>query len=126
MNYRLFWRLLQTSFFVLIVSSTAFGQINHDLKIKLFPDSHRIEVVDKIILSSEVLEKESLHFTIHQGLKPEIVDKDVIRRKNCGAEAGQFFSDNPSLQHSNIKMELFEIKLPPGISQFTIQYAGQI
>jgi hypothetical protein len=126
MNHRLFWRFLQISFFVLILSSTTYGQINHDLTVKLDPDSHRIEVVDKIILPSEVLEKESLHFTIHQGLKPEIIDKDVILRKKFGAEAGQFFSDNPSLQTSNIKMELFEVSLPTGTNQFTLKYSGEI
>ena len=126
MNYRIFWRILQIVFFVIAVSSAAFGQINHNLKIKLHPDSHRIEVVDKITLPPASLEKEPLHFTIHQGLKPEILDKDILLRKTFGAEAGQFFSDNPSLQHSNIKMELFEIKLPPGISQFTLKYSGEI
>ena len=78
MNHRLFWRFLQISFFVLIVSSTAFGQINHDLTVKLDPDSHQIEVVDKITLPSDSSETAQLHFTIHQGLKPEILDKDII------------------------------------------------
>jgi hypothetical protein len=126
MNHRLFWRFLQISFFVLIVSSTAFGQINHDLTVKLDPDSHQIEVVDKITLPSDSSETAQLHFTIHQGLKPEILDKDIILRQTSGAEASQFFSDNPSLQQGNIRMELFEIKLPPGSSQITLKYSGEI
>ena len=125
MSYRLFWRFLQTTLFVLIVSSAAFGQIKHELKVKLDPESHRIEVVDKITLPPESLEKEPLHFTIHQGLEPEVLEKDIILRKTFGAEAGRFFSDNPSLQ-GNIKMELFEVKLPSGTNQFTIKYAGEI
>ena len=126
MNCQLFWRFLQIALFVLVASPTAFGQINHDLKVKLDPDSHRIEVVDQITLPHESLKAGSLLFTLHQGLGPEILDKDIILRKNFGTEAGQFFSDNPSLQHSNIKMGLFEVKLPPGTNQFTIKYAGEI
>ncbi|MGR3302264.1 MAG: hypothetical protein ACUZ8I_07145 [Candidatus Scalindua sp.] len=109
MNYRLLWHFLLTGFFILIVSSTTFGQINHDLKITLHPDSYRLEVVDKITLSQASTKTEPLFFTLHQGLKPEILDKDTILRENFGAEAARFFGNNPSLQHSNIKMELFEV-----------------
>lgn len=123
---RLLWRSLQTGFFIVIVSATTFGQINHDLKIKLQPDSHRLEIVDKITLTDVSTKTEPLLFTLHQGLKPEVLDKGAILRKNFGAEAGRFFSNNPSLQNSNIKMELFEVKLPPGTSQFTLKYAGEI
>ena len=126
MNCQLLWRFLQTGFFVLIVSSTAFGQINHDLTVKLDPGSHRIEVVDKITLPSEVLEKESLHFTIHQGLKPEIVDKDVILRKKFGSKASQSLNNSSSVQQRNTFLELFEVSLPEGTSQFTLKYAGEI
>jgi aminopeptidase N len=123
---QLLWRFLQTGFFILILSSATFGQVNHDLKIKLYPDNHRIEVIDKITLPDVSTKPEPLLFTLHQGLNPEILDKNIILRKSFGAEAGRFFSNNPSLQHSNIKMELFEIKLPPGTSQFTLKYAGEI
>ena len=126
MNYRLFWRLLQITFFVLIVSSAAFGQVRHDIKVKLDPESHHIEVVDKITLPPESLGSKQLHFTIHQGLEPEVLDKDIILRKKFGAEAGRFFTDNPSLQQSSMIMELFEINLPEGTDQFTLKYAGEI
>ncbi len=126
MNYRLFWRSLQIALFVLIVSPAAFGQVKHDIKVKLDPESHRIEVVDKITLPEESLEKGPLHFTIHEGLKPEILEKDIVLRNTFGAEAGRFFSDNPSLQHSTIKMELFDVSMPEGINQFTLKYAGEI
>ena len=106
MNRRLLWRFLQTGFFILIVSATTFGQINHDLKITLYPDSHRLEIVDIITLTDVYTKTEPLLFTLHQGLKPEVLDKGTILRKNFGAEAGRFFSNNPSLQNSNIKMEL--------------------
>ncbi|KHE91623.1 MAG: peptidase [Candidatus Scalindua brodae] len=125
MNCQPLWRLLQTSFFVLIISSAAFGQVAHDIKVKLQPETHRIEVVDKITLPPESLEKEPLHFTIHQGLEPEVLGEDIVLRKISGAEAGRFFSENPSLQ-GNIAMELFEVKLPSWTNQFTIKYAGEI
>ncbi|OHC04104.1 MAG: peptidase M28 [Planctomycetes bacterium RIFCSPLOWO2_12_FULL_40_19] len=126
MNRRLLWRFLQTGFFIVIVSATTFGQINHDLKIKLQPDSHQLEVVDKITLPDVSTRTEPLLFTLHQGLRPEALDKGTILRRNSGAEADRFFSNNPSLQNSNIKMELFEVKLPSGTSQFTLKYAGEI
>ncbi|MBS1258421.1 MAG: hypothetical protein MAG551_01480 [Candidatus Scalindua arabica] len=132
MNFRLcqlLWRFLQISFFILIVSSTTFGQINHDIKIKLHPDSHRLEVIDKITLPKALTNAESLNFILHQGLKPEILEEDAIDailRKSFGAEAGRFFNNNPSLQNSNIKMELFEIKLSLGTNQFAIKYEGEI
>ena len=126
MNCQLLWRFLQTTFFILIVSSSAFGQIAHELKVKLDPESHRIEVVDNITLSPELLKSKQLHFTIHQGLEPEVLDKDIILRKTSGAEAGRFFTDNPSLQQSSMKMQLFEVNLPEGTEQFTLKYAGVI
>ena len=126
MNCQLLWRFLQTTFFILIVSSSAFGQIAHELKVKLDPESHRIEVVDNITLSPELLKSKQLHFTIHQGLEPEVLDKNIALKKTSGAEAGRFFTDNPSLQQSSMKMELFEVNLPEGTDQFTLKYAGEI
>ena len=96
MTCRLLWRFLHTSFFVLSVSVTTFGQINHDLKIKLNPDSHRIEVVDKITLPPVLADTGSFQFILHQGLKPEVLDKDTILRKAFAAETGKFFNNNPS------------------------------
>jgi len=46
-------------------------------------------------------------------------------RKKSGAEASQFFSDNPSFQHS-MRMELYEVVLPSGTNQFTLKYAGEV
>lgn len=129
MNFRLcqlLWRFLQISFFILIVSSTTFGQINHDLKITLHPDSHRLEIVDKITLPPVSQDTGSFHFTLHKGLKPEVLDKDTILRESLGAETGKFFSSNPSLQHGNIAMNLFEVKLPQGVRQFTLKYQGDV
>jgi hypothetical protein len=79
------WRFLQISFFILIVSSTTFGQINHDLKVTLYPDSHRLEIVDKITLPDVSTKTEPLLFILYQGLKPEVLDKDIILKKNFGA-----------------------------------------
>ena len=127
---QLLWRFLQISFFILIVSptvsTTTFGQINHDLKVTLHPDSHRLEIVDVITLPSASTSTEPFNFVLHKGLKPEVLDKDTILRKSFGAEAGKFFRNNPSLQRSNIMLELFEVKLPPGINQFTLKYQGEI
>ncbi|MDP6924639.1 MAG: M20/M25/M40 family metallo-hydrolase [Candidatus Scalindua sp.] len=126
MNYRLFCRSLLITFFVLIVSSAAFGQVAHDIKVKLEPERHLIEVVDGIVLSQELLKSEPLYFTIHHGFEPEVLDKDIILRKTSGAEAGRFFADSPSLQQSSMKMELFEVSLPEGTDRFTLKYAGEI
>ena len=126
MNCLILWRFLQTGFFILIMSVAAFGQVNHDIKIKLHPDDHRVEIVDKITLPTVSTDTGLFHFTLHQGLKPEILEKDIILRKSFGAEAGKFFSNYPALQHSNIAMDLFEVKLPSGTNQFTLKYAGEI
>ncbi len=122
---QLLWHSLQISFFILIVSSTTFGQINHDLKVTLHPNSHRLEIIDIITLPAALTSTEPIHFVLHQGLKPEVLDKDTILRKSFGAEAGEFFRNNPSLQR-NIMLELFAIKLPQGTSQFTLKYQGEI
>ncbi len=123
---QLLWRFLQPGFFILIVSATTFGQINHDLKVTLHPDSHRLEIVDVITLPTTLTDAEPIHFTLHQGFKPDVLDKDTILRKAFGTEAGKFFNNNPSLQHGNIAMDLFEVKLSPGTNQFTLKYAGEI
>ncbi len=124
--FQLIGRFLQTGLFILIVSATTFGQINHDLKVTLDPDSHRLEIVDVITLPPTSTDKEPIHFVLHQGLRPVVLDKDIILRKNFGAEAGEFYRKNPSLQHSNIMMELFEVKLPTETRQFTLKYQGEI
>ena len=64
MSYRLFWRLLQIAFFVLIVSSSAFGQVAHGIKVKLQPETHLIEVVDKITLPPELLKSKQIIMVI--------------------------------------------------------------
>ncbi len=72
MNCRLLWRFLQISFFILTVSSTTtFGQINHELKVTLDPDSHRLEIVDKVTLPAALTDTKPVHFVLHQGLNPE-------------------------------------------------------
>lgn len=119
-------RFLQIGFIILIVSSTTFGQINHDLKVTLHPDSHRLEVVDVITLTQTSTGAGTIHFVLHQGLKPEVLGKDIIVRKSFGAEASRFFRNNPSLQSGDIIQELYEVKLPPGSRQFTLKYAGEI
>ncbi|MDR4506528.1 MAG: M20/M25/M40 family metallo-hydrolase [Candidatus Scalindua sp.] len=129
MNYHLNQfcrRFLPTALFVLIVSPTTFGQINHDLDVALYPERHRVEIVDKISLSSELKHTELFNFVLHQGLKPEVMDKGVVLRKCFGPEAGKFYSNNPSLQHASIPLELFELKLPPGTTQFTLKYEGEV
>ena len=90
MNRRLLWRFLQTGFFILIVSATTFGQINHDLKITLYPDSHRLEIVDIITLTDVYTKTEPLLFTLHQGLKPEVLDKGTILRKTSVRKQADF------------------------------------
>ena len=50
MNYRLLRYFGGNCFFVFVVSTVASGQVHHDLKVLLQPDSHRIEVVDMITL----------------------------------------------------------------------------
>ncbi len=93
MNYKLFRHSLLVAIFVLVVSSVAFGQVKHEIKVKLDPGNHRIEVVDKITLPPDSLGTESLHFTIHQGLEPEVLDKDIVLIKNCGKDVGRFYSN---------------------------------
>jgi hypothetical protein len=129
MNFRLcqlLWHFLQISFFILIVSSTTFGQINHDLKVTLHPDSHRLEIVDKITLPLALQYTGTFHFTLHKELSPETLEKGTKLRKCFGAEAGKFFSENPSICQGNINLELFEVKLQPGTSQFTLKYQGKV
>ena len=119
-------RFLQISLFILLVSTTTFGQINHDLEIVVHPERQRFEIIDKITMSPSSTNTGPFNFVLHQGLKPEILEKDAILRKNFGAEAGKFFSDNPTLLHNAITLDLFEVKLPPGTTQFTLKYAGEV
>jgi len=123
-------RFLQAGFLLLIilstVSATTFGQINHDLKVKLVPDNHRLEIVDKITLSTASTDTGPIHFILHQGLKPELQDKDVILKKISGDEVRQFINANPSLHRYNTMLELFEVKLPPETNQFTLKYQGEL
>ncbi|MDR4498764.1 MAG: M20/M25/M40 family metallo-hydrolase [Candidatus Scalindua sp.] len=126
MSCQFLWRFFVISLLIFVVSSTTFGQINHDLEIVLHPDRQRFEIIDKITLSPSSTNVGPLNFVLHQGLKPEILDKDTLLRKNFGAEAARFFSDNPTLLHNTVTLDLFEVKLPPETTQFTIKYAGEI
>ena len=109
MDYRLlryFWGIV---FFVFVASTAAFGQINHDLKVALFPDSHRLEVVD-IITLPETVDTRPIIFALHQNLNPKVLSEGAVLKKT-GVEEG---------------LEIFEIILPFGINQFTIAYGGEI
>ncbi|MEK7627498.1 MAG: M20/M25/M40 family metallo-hydrolase [Patescibacteria group bacterium] len=109
MNYRLLRYFGGIVFFVFVVSTVASGQVHHDLKVLLQPDSHRIEVVDMITLPKKV-DAWPIIFALHKGLNPRVLSKDMVLKKT-GVEEG---------------LEVFEITLPLGISQFTIAYEGKI
>src|SRR3989338_101390 len=107
MDYRLlryFWGIV---FFVFVASTAVSGQINHTLKVVLFPGSHRIEVVDTIILP-ETVDAWPIIFALHQNLNPKVLSEGAVLKKT-GVEEG---------------LEIFEITLPFGTHQFTIAYGG--
>ncbi|OWK27484.1 MAG: hypothetical protein US76_04175 [Parcubacteria group bacterium GW2011_GWA2_38_13b] len=109
MDYRLlryFWGIV---FFVFVASTAVSGQINHNLKVVLFPDSYRIEVVDTIILP-ERADARPIIFALHQDLNPKVLSEGAVLKK-IGVEEG---------------LEIFEITLPFGTHQFTIAYGGEI
>jgi hypothetical protein len=83
--------------------------IEHRLEVKLFPDTQRLQVRDRIYLPAAAPPV----FTLHRGLDPHIITPGVTLTKTA-------FSLRPGIQQT------YRVNLPAGTRDFVIEYGGEI
>jgi aminopeptidase N len=111
--------------FLSLACATAFGQIHHDFKIRLEPDSHRILVVDRLTLPAD--HTGPVHFRLHQGLNPQVLETTGARLNQTPATAKGHRTDmDAASREQRVPVEHFIVTLPVGMRHFTLRYSGEI
>lgn len=82
----------------------------HELTIRLNPEDHRLWASDQITLPGS--SARHVVFSLHRDLEPRVLDP--------GIKISELPSDQDSIRAQ------FELDLPAGTHQFTIEYSGQI
>ncbi len=111
-------------FFVLFHSpifAHANGQIHHEIRVVLQPDSHRLEVEDQIILPASFLPGPDgrFHFLIHDGLE--------LQSKTPGVRISRE-AMTPGVEGADTEIPTahYAVSLPVGLRVFVLHYAGEI
>lgn len=84
--------------------------VEHQLNVRLNPESHGLTVEDRITLPANA--QRELFFSLHAGLKPEIKEDKINLTLLTNPQQGL-------QQH-------YKIELPAQLNSFTIRYAGKI
>jgi len=91
--------------------AAASGTVNHQLQIRLFPDSHRLEAIDTITLPTR--HSGSLTLRLHRGLSVATAAPEVSISPEPGGRADGIY-------------QRYRLTLPPGRQRFTLRYGGEI
>jgi aminopeptidase N len=111
--------------FLPLAYATAFGQIHHDFKIRLEPDSHRILVVDRLTLPAD--HTGPVHFQLHQGLNPQVLETTGVKLNQTPSTAKGHRTDrDAALGEQGVSVEHFVVTLPAGMRHFSLHYSGEI
>ena len=103
---------------------TAAAPVHHDLDIVLHPNTHSIEVIDTISLPDG--DTDSVIFTLHPALQPELLDTDARMTRLPAGTDRQLPSLNVSPPESDISPRRYRVNLAPGTNRFTLRYRGNI
>jgi len=95
--------------------------IEHRLEVELYPEAHRLSVKDTIVLPEG--HSGPVAFRLHPGLEPRVLDPGVVVERARLRELARWVGDESA---GPISAEYFEIDLPSGVRQFTLQYEGSI
>jgi len=85
--------------------------IHHDIQVDLDPENHGIKVKDRITVPAAFLPE--FGFFLHSGFAPTTAAPGV-RLSREGREV------------KNVPVELYSVRLPPGVNSFIIEYSGTI
>jgi aminopeptidase N len=99
------------------------GDVTHELKVTLKPQAQRLEVTDRITFDASM--PRTLHFILHQGLSPEVIDGDATLDPVDGVSSGAA-DTGATLQAGVIAPERFILRLPAQTQALTLRYQGVI
>ncbi|MCO6440263.1 MAG: M20/M25/M40 family metallo-hydrolase [Nitrococcus mobilis] len=101
-------RFLKIGLILLLLANTAVAQIHHELRIKLEPDSHRLEAIDTVTLPEN--HATPLTFRLHAGLDPRIQEPGARLRR---------------ISHRGLT-EKYAVEIDASARRFTLAYQGEI
>jgi aminopeptidase N len=107
-----------------LACAMASGQIHQDFKIRLEPDSHRLSVVDRLTLPAD--HAGSVHFQLHQGLNPEVLESGARLNQTPTTTKGYRTDTEAALREQDVSVEHYVVTLSAGMRQFTLRYSGKI
>ncbi len=101
--------------------------VNHDLKVRIYPSTGRLEVLDRITLPESLSVGSSLHFMLHSGLVPVsetegvkiALEQDEDIKESFGIIQG-------SGESGSAPAEVFTITGGRGLKSFIFRYGGRI
>ncbi len=93
------------------VSLGAEELVQHDIKVTLYPEEHRLSVEDRVTVPEDMLN--DLKFLLHGGMKPTTTTPGVRIIQESKSEGP-------------VPMESFRVILPSGMKTFVIEYSGKI
>jgi len=106
------------------------GEIHHEIKIDLDPETHRIAVEDTIHFSgnSPAAGENVLHFLLHPGLNPHSPNPEVsiFRIKSPTEFAADGLLTTPLIPARGLAVESYRLTLPRGQTTAVLRYSGEI
>lgn len=119
-------------FLLLIFSSLQATNIHHDLKVKIQPEKHFIEVIDEILIPADFVQarKSGIHFILHGNLKVENQTSGVkIEKTGAKIESALFGISNTISIPTEFPLQHYII-IPPKNNQrdlkVILKYQGEI
>jgi aminopeptidase N len=113
-------RLISTILSALVLSlplaAPADEFVRHEIKLKLDPAGQRLEVQDTVTLPTRTADPGERRFVLHGGLSPVAITPGA----KLIPEAKKL------VQPGDVPLEVYRVRLPPGVSRFILSYAGTI
>jgi aminopeptidase N len=103
-------------FLSLPLAAPADELVRHEIKLKLDPAGQRLEVEDTVTLPAHTADPAERRFVLHGGLSPVAITPGA----KLIPEAQKL------VQPGDVPLEVYRVRLPPGVSRFILSYAGTI
>jgi len=103
--------------------------VHHEIKIRIQPDQHRLEVEDSIRLPETVLRsvKGGLAFALHRGLQPVSLTAGVkIIQEKVVPPSIALHIHPDALPDDTMPLSYFTVTLPTDTNTFVVKYQGEI
>ncbi len=106
------------------------SRLHHDIQIRVTPDTHQLQVEDKITLpdSGPTTAAGKIHFLLHRNLIPESVTPGVRVIRESDRPRPEFFGgkDPSFLKSVEVPLSHYSFTLPPRTRTLTLKYRGKI